>query len=470
MSPARIVARSVIAGVGLAALAGAASAQTATPAAEEVAALRAQIQALSARLEQLEAQVANPTPASAPVQAQTERRAEAAPPLPPSSVDWAGGVPELRSPDGAFSFRPRLRVTADLSTTAGSDHDRRNLTGTEMRGLRLGAVGRVAGGFSYWVEADVSAVSVTANNAFLAYGRRLGGRELEVSFGQRLNDRGVDGGTPGDLSPFLENGLAAAALGPERGVNGLGVTSRLLGEAWHVSLSVTGDPIGDGTTNDTLTVMGRAHRALFRGARGFAHLGGWGYVEDLAPGAAPVSRHLLVAPRFNDNLRLSGAPLAQLGSGRAFGLEAGGVRGPAWLMVEGGRRTLAAAGGDADHDALTVSAGVFLTGETPPLSPRTGAWTRPRVLNPVGAGGRGALELAGRYDHAELGDVPAAGGGPATQGAAEGEVWTLGLNWYPTANTRISAHWSAWSVDNRTGAFPGQDSGHTATVRVQAGF
>ena len=47
--------RTFAAGVGLAALATSAFAQTA-PSADEISALRAQVQALSARLEQLEAQ------------------------------------------------------------------------------------------------------------------------------------------------------------------------------------------------------------------------------------------------------------------------------------------------------------------------------------------------------------------------------------------------------------------------------
>ena len=73
----------------------------------------------------------------------------------------------------------------------------------------------------------------------------------------------------------------------------------------------------------------------------------------------------------------------------------------------------------------------------------------------------GAVEIVGRYDTADFTDSLTGG---------EGDTWLLGINWYPTNNTRVSAHWSAWSVDNRTGTFTGEDNGNTATVRVQTAF
>jgi len=71
------------------------------------------------------------------------------------------------------------------------------------------------------------------------------------------------------------------------------------------------------------------------------------------------------------------------------------------------------------------------------------------------------VELVGRYDTADYSDNPTGG---------EGETWLLGVNWYPTNNTRVSTHWSAWSINNRTGAVLGDDSGDTVTLRVQTAF
>ena len=462
--------RSFAAGIGLAALATSAFAQSA-PSADEIAALRAQVQALSARLEQLEAQSQTAAQA-APVVAGTPAAGAAPAPRPvqtiaataapaPAPVDWATGLPELRSPDGSFTFKPRIRVTADLSNTFGSDFDGRNLTTTELRGLRLGGQGKIAGGFTYWIEADLADNAVSVANAFVAYNTKMGGRDLEVSAGQRLNDRGVEGGTAEDVVPFLERSLMVSTIGPERGAYGVGVSSKLTGSVWHASLSVTGDAISTGTANDSVTLMGRTHWSPFKTDAGFLHLGGWGFVEDLTPNASIASRSLVVSSRGNDNLRLSGGTIADPKGSKGLGLELGGVHRSGWLMAEGGKRVVETAARDFDQDAYSLSAGFFITGEKPPLSPRTGTWGRPKVLNPLGTDGYGAVEIVGRYDTADYSDNPTGG---------EGDTWLLGVNWYPTNNTRVSAHWSAWSVDNRTGTFVGDDNGNTATVRVQTAF
>lgn len=464
-----MIQRALMAGVGLAALSSTAFAQSAPASAEEIIALRAQVQALSARLEQLEAQSrAAPAPVATPAAAGTPSPTAAPTPRPvaqaaaaPSSVDWSTGLPEMRSPDGGFTFKPRIRVTADVSSTFGSDYPERDITTTELRGLRLGGQGKLPGGFSYWIEGDIADNAVSVANAFVAYTTKWGGRDLELSAGQRLNDRGVEGGTAEDQTPFLERSLMVSTIGPERGAYGVGVSSKLTGSVWHASLSVTGDAISGGTTNDSVTLMGRTHWSPFKTDAGFLHLGGWAFVEDLTPNASVASRSLVVSSRGNDNLRLQGGVYADPKGSRGLGLELGGVQGPGWLMVEGGRRVLETAARDYDQDAYSVSAGFFLTGEKPPLSTRTGTWTRPKVLNPLGADGYGAVEIVGRYDQADYSDNPTGG---------EGDSWLLGVNWYPTNNTRVSAHWSAWSVDNRTGAFQGEDKGNTATVRVQTAF
>lgn len=456
-----------LAGAALVTAAGPAEAQAP---ADEIAVLRAQVQQLSARLAELETrQSATPTPASRsnaalalPPASQTATIAAApAAAAQPAIADWSSGLPEFRSPDGAFTFRPRVRVTADVSSTVGSDFDARNLSGTELRGLRIGASGKLPSGFNYWIEADLADNAVGLKNAFLGYSRRLGGRDLDLSFGQRLNDRGVEGGTAEDVTPFLERSYTAAALGPERGGFGMGAMARLTGQVWHASLNLTGDGVSEGQRSDSVSLMGRTHWSLFKSDDGFLHVGGWGFVEDIASGQPSIARNLIAGGNFNDNLRLASGSYTGPKGSAGYGLELGGVRGSGWLMFEGGRRTIETFTGDFDQNVATLSGGWFLTGETPPLSTRSGSWQRPRVLRPLGPDSFGAVELVARYDKADFSDNPSGG---------EGETTTVGLNWYPTVNTRVSAHWSHWSLSNRTGTFIGADSGDTATIRVQAAF
>lgn len=462
--------RTLLLGVSLASLSSAAFAQTAVGTTEEIALLRAQVQALSTRLNQLEAaqSTAVTAPAAAPsaipstvVPLSTNASAQSAS-APIAATDWSTGMPEFRSPDGTFTFRPRARLVADASTTTGSRFGNRNLTGTELRSLRLGAQGKLGGGFTYWVEADFADNTVVLKNAFLAHTRKVGGRDVELSFGQRLNDRGVEGTTGDDQTPLLERNFANTVTGPERGSFGIGAMARVYAETWHASVSLTGDDISTGTTSDSMTLAARAHWSPLKTERDALHLGVWGYLEDVADGVTAIRRNTVVSPRINDNLRLASGDYLDPDRSRAVGVELGGTHGPAWVMFEAGRRTIElAAGSEYDQDGTSISGGFFLTGEKPPLSARTGSWQRPRVLKPFGTGGYGAVEVVGRYDTADFTDSPTGG---------DAETLAVGVNWYPTMQTRVSFQLSDWTVNNRTGGFVGEDDGQSATARVQVGF
>jgi phosphate-selective porin OprO/OprP len=57
-----------------------------------------------------------------------------------------------------------------------------------------------------------------------------------------------------------------------------------------------------------------------------------------------------------------------------------------------------------------------------------------------GAALRGALEPAGRYSHPDLNFHAVSPGSPSPPDGTRGGVqdnWSVGLNWYPTANTKF---------------------------------
>jgi len=172
-------------------------AQTPSPAelAQLVRAQAAEIAALRARLDRLEGQqalAATPAPAPAPAQTPPPQVAQAAPPqvrrtvpfapqlVPPGPADrdvaqataardnpsgvtteWGSGLPVFHSADGVYTFKPRGRILADVSSTFGSRSDTRNLTTTGMRALRLGLEGGVGAHFFYQMEADFSEKSLS---------------------------------------------------------------------------------------------------------------------------------------------------------------------------------------------------------------------------------------------------------------------------------------------------------------------
>ncbi|KQY29553.1 porin [Caulobacter sp. Root487D2Y] len=89
------------------------------------------------------------------------------------------------------------------------------------------------------------------------------------------------------------------------------------------------------------------------------------------------------------------------------------------------------------------------TGETRNYNSVTGEFGRPKILNPITAGGWGGLELAVRYDFADLNDAyDTLKVKPATSQAGEYTAWTLGANYYLTGYVRFQANYTDGKVDN----------------------
>ncbi|MCO7460911.1 porin [Stenotrophomonas maltophilia] len=378
------------------------------------------------------------------------------------NVRWRKGGPEFRSSDGRFTFHPRGRVMVDFSSTHGSGFDARNINGTDLASGRLGAEGRM-GPLGYKIDADFAGNDVSLKDTYLSWDTRLGGLPTEIYVGNKLKDRGIDGGTSGVNTPFMQRNAVASVGAQQSGYYGLGVTTKVIGDGWHASVAVTGDDIGnDSTASDTLAYLLRAHWNPLRGQAGFVHLGGWYWYEDLAQDVGSINKTSPIALGWNGNVRVSASSIANVTVNHAWGLEMGGVYGPVWAFAEHTTRTIESRTVDSiDQQATSVYAGWLITGERPGFSSRSGVWGTTRVLRPVQEGGAGAFELAARYDRYDF--LDAARGG-------EGTAWTLGVNWYLNNWSRLMLNYVHWKTDNKVGNAQGPDSGNTVGVRAQVSF
>ncbi|MBD8678263.1 OprO/OprP family phosphate-selective porin [Sphingomonas sp. CFBP 13720] len=479
-------------------------AQTPTPAdlAELVRQQAAEIAVLKARLDRIEgstvtaAAPALPAPSVAappvavaqvapPVQGTQPRRTvpfapQLAPPGPadrnvaqaeaardnPSGLttEWGAGLPVFHSADGVYTFKPRGRILTDVSTTFGSDYAGRNLTTTGMRALRLGLEGGVGTHFFYQFEADFSENEVDVVTAFMGWRNRIApGIDYDVRVGHLFNDRGFEGSTGSDSTPFLERTVVATAIIPQRGFYGLGVMPRVFWKTGHASLTVTGDRVdGSQTVGDGRTVLARAHWNPIKTDDAVLHLGAWGFDEAVSPANTALTRNTVIGGRFNGGLRVSSGTLLGGTGTTGYGLELGGYRGPLWLMAEAGRREArTVANGDFDSKAWSVSGGFFLTGDLPPYNPRLGSFGQPKVKRPTFDGGPGAIELTARYESLDYTDLLTGG---------EGWAGTIGVNWYLNSFTRFQLNAIHWDTDNRAGAYTGGDAGQTVSGRVAVTF
>ncbi|MET4726851.1 phosphate-selective porin OprO/OprP [Lysobacter enzymogenes] len=381
------------------------------------------------------------------------------------TVNWSKGAPQFASADGRSVFRPRGRVFLDASSTGGSRFAGRDLSGTEVRSLRLGAEGAY-GRIGWNLEGDFADNGVSWKSAYVSFAHTVFGQKSELTVGNRLNDRGLDGSSSTSNTPFQERNVVGTLVLPQRGLFGVGLTERVFGRNWHASLSAAGndlDNAGDG--NDSLTWAARAHWNPIKRERALVHLGAWAFHEDIAAGSAGVVRAAAIGGHFNDEVKIAPGSVVGAERGRGHGVELATVAGPFWASGEWGRRRIEGRdrGGryGVGYDAHAVSAGWFLGGGAPAYGADNGTWGRVKVERPVTAGGRGAWELKARYENADFRDLP---------GGGAGNAWTVGANWYLNDYSRVMLDLVRWQTDNRSGKYLLADDGYTFNTRLQLVF
>ncbi len=107
---------------------------------------------------------------------------------------------------------------------------------------------------------------------------------------------------------------------------------------------------------------------------------------------------------------------------------------------------------DPDQKVGYIFASFWPTGETRNYDPTKGEVARPKILNPITGGGFGGVELAVRYDYADLTDAydsaTTAASRTLSQDAGKYTAWTFGVNYYPTAYVRLQANYTKGKNNN----------------------
>ncbi len=350
----------------------------------------------------------------------------------------------------------------DAGTTSGSAYQERNITGGELRTLRLGLGGEVGSRFSYSFEGAFIGRKAAVRGAYVVWRDHWRDRDVEVTFGNRLGERGLEGSSGSDGSPFMERNAVASALTPLKGSYGLGVIGKVYGRDWHVATQVAGDDLGNrGVARDTLTYMARGHWNPVKTPAATLHLGAWSYYEDFPADLASLSRNTSWGGHFNDQVRVPLGTLRDPLEGAGYGLEFGGVAGPCWTFLEVGRREIETRNDRVDVAALALSAGWMITGEAPSYSSRGGTLGKVRPRAPLSKGGVGAFEVALRYQRLDNTDAPSGG---------KGQEASVGLNWRVEEWMRLMVNVSHWDVEHKTGRFAGKDAGDSLAGRLQVAF
>lgn len=453
--------------LGHGALAGAllaatpAAAQSAPDLASELAALRAQVDTLNARISEMERTVA-PAPATAvdPVPPKPP-----VPPVPAAPVAEIGfrGAPRFTAP-GGWSFKPRGRLQFDAGYVSSPEGiaDRGLGFASELRRARLGVEGTVPGGFGYKFEVDFANNEVEFADVLLSY---AASDKFGLVVGQHNNFQSLEEITSSRFTSFLERAAFTDAFNFERRV---GLSGSFKQGDILVSAGVFTDSISDlrNDENDAFSVDGRVVYGPKSGDTQL-HFGASAHRRDNGGpnGAGEATRFRQRPLLHTTDTRFIGTPSLAITGETNYGLEAAMIRGPFhaagevhWLTAD--RRDPATSptffGGYAEL-------GYFLTGET--RGYRLGEFDRTRVLKPVGGGGFGAVEVNVRYDRLDLSDSGVLGG---TQ-----DGYLASLIWIPQDYVRFLLNYGHLRYDDAAIAAAGGRRDYSVDVigaRAQIDF
>lgn len=426
--------------------------------AEEAAQLRAELAALKAKVQTLETRLDSATaqPASAPAPVTTP-----APPSvtakPATDISWKG-APEIKTADG-WSFKPRGRIQLDVAgidAPAGATGIRGG-TATEFRRVYLGVDGKIPGGFSYRVEADIANSEVELTDIYMTYGTG----PFSVTAGQIKPFWSLDNMTSDLFTSFTERAAFTQAFGFERRV---GLSAQYKGKALLVQGGVFGDNARDLTdSNHNLSVDGRVvFMPKFGGTQ--LHLGASAHYRDPNDPAA-TNRYRARPFVHTTDVRLVDTGLLDISSERGLGLEGAVLAGPFHAAGEAYWQTVKrSTSADPTFFGGYAEVGMVLTpGDK--RGYKDGAFDRLKPSKPINAGGIGAIEVNARYDYLDLNDAGIVGGQQKTA--------LIGLVWAPIDYIRITANYGkVWVDDARVAAANGDRSysADTFGLRTQVDF
>jgi phosphate-selective porin OprO/OprP len=336
------------------------------------------------------------------------------------------GAPVIKNDKGS-EMKIRGRLHFDTWSTNGSNNDEANITGTEIRRARMGIEGNLHGEFKYKFELDFAGGKVKYKDAYLAY---TGWKNQTLYAGLKKSDWSLANITSSRYSDMIEQPLIVNGLAADEGSRSVGLMYTTYGKNWHWSGQFGGDgPINDGDMNDTTRLVTRAHYAPILTEDAVFHLGGWAYKENFGDNREIQSKERL-GNHFNDLIRIKSGKLANANSANAYGLETVGIWGSFHVAAEYITKSFKDdANLDPTMSGYYLTAGYFLTGEMKKYKGKTGTFSRQSPNTSITKGGIGAWQVLARVDRADFNDSSLPGG--------EADTYTLGLNWWPTAHTRV---------------------------------
>ena len=342
----------------------------------------------------------------------------------------------------SVSLGGRLQVEASASLPDPALEERFGFEdGVDWRRARLVLNGGFLERFAFKIGHDIASGDVVPTDVFVEATPNDGGAAFRAGHFKEPFSLSILQSS--NHHSFIARPAAATALAPGRNL-GVMVHDRLLGDrvAWAAGIFRDSDGY-DMRPGSDWSPTGRVTGLALDGDEGsepLLHLGA--AVSHRQPTADAVRLRgragVRLAPRTVDTGWLPADGI------RLIGLELAFARSSFWLQGEAlsAQVDLLPAGSpngrSARFEARYVEAGWFLTGERKPYSRGSRTFTRVRPTAPVPEG-RGAWEIAARWDHVDL-------SGGAVPGGSQQSL-SLALNWYLRDNLRVLANYVSTDPD-----------------------
>ncbi len=365
---------------------------------------------------------------------------------------WSG-APQFSNDDVSFKFRGRILVdyvAQDVNKEGpGGDYKTRNARG---RQVFLGVEGKLNNYFAYKAEGGwVNGGSPSWDDVVIEY---KPSEQISLMAGN-IKAAGLENLTSTRFTTFMDRGPYG-----DFGVDSylLSVVGKYTGYNYSATLAIQGNSINSADVSNAsadskerIGITARGHYAPINTDTDKLHLALSYRYRHRGDETAFAYTGRTTSNYSNATYYTTGA----IGNrDKTLAAEAMFIHGPFSAQGEFSNIDVTRVGGAAVGGNPTVKVGYAFvsfwpTGETRNYDATAGEVKRPKILNPVTAGGMGGIELAVRYDYADLTDAyKTLNVKPATSQAGKYTSWTLGVNYYPTSYVRLQANYTDGKADN----------------------
>lgn len=337
------------------------------------------------------------------------------------------GKLKIEDSEGDWSFQPIGRVMWDYVNTDEDGSGTDDFDGTELRRARLGFQGTVYD-WGYKFEADFARGDASIKDAYVSYGTKLGDNKAGIKLGQSHIPFGLNTKISSKYMSFMDRPLFSdSSISPAR-QSGAVVSLADPKYKWSLAASYTyagkdgykgfSDGIAEEENGNTFAVRG-SFVPYMQDKKHMIQIGA-GYLN-LSDNRNSLKFSQRLVSHVDDEKWLN-ATASDFDGADAFTVDAMGIFGSFHAMAEYVNFNMdSTSGDDVEVDGYALEAGYFLTGESL-------KWKKGYTSGITPKSKYGAWQIAARFESTEIDE---------DSGNDEADKFTIGLNYYPTQNTRL---------------------------------